>query len=832
MKKAGKEKLSPAARTGLLSNLTHKLKLSTGLISSAGIIMAAVLYSIDFSWVSVGKSYQLKGTVVRDLNKNGIMEAEDLPMSNVNLRVYSDLNKNGSIDPYDLYLGQSFSGIQGDFSFELPEINTFNIRPRVFGKYGSWDTNNSFSLTFDNTELQHIRKIKSIWLEVYPQEDNADFAITEISLKGEKKKLRWNHQPWKMGKHFQSPDMKKLLKPLLNSRKQADVFQLEFKFLEGISPRKIKADVYLHIKFENTDTPYLLAFENGLDKKGNPIHAVSCLNNQAHENLLLSYTGKPSQCLLQNKQGQLILFNRNTEVGVSLNSQLGTDSYPLIADPQTASWWRIEGPYLQWLNSRTDLIKEEKLRLPFCPDQGSCLKAYAYHALADEIWMWDKNDKLWKLPLSREGEAVSVTDLRFVADWKEKARSFPGEIYRMAIDTRKDEIYFLTQDKGKLTSLNKIKMDGSSYRPLGPILDAGKALKHITGFEIRPEGDIWIMNNQIEEGSHDIFKIDPDYQLMSLISKQKIQGGARNCSCMAVAPYKISTRVYDDKNLNEKLDADERYLHKVGLKVRSHNTKENEVLSIYPNEKGDYIYRTYEKGMTEFQIDEESLPEGFVSSSYSSIIVSHKTTLSGADYFPANFAVSHISNSPNIRWAGIRGKLSEGGVQLEWATSKEVNAKVFEVLRSEDGIHYESIGGVEPKGSHEDMQEYEYKDYLIDEVETSILAYRIKMKGGMGKSAYSPVTKIVVGQEDEGLDLDVRVHPSNESIKLSYQVLKPGPSEIRILNLTGNVMQTIPVQLSRNGAEENVEVKGWAKGMYYAQLRNGKNSVMRRWVLK
>ncbi|MEM8888697.1 MAG: T9SS type A sorting domain-containing protein, partial [Bacteroidota bacterium] len=548
--------------------------------------------------------------------------------------------------------------------------------------------------------------------------------------------------------------------------------------------------------------------------------------------LLLSYTGKPSQCLLQNDEGRLLLFNRNTEVGVSLKSQIESDQYPFIADPLTASWWRIEGEYLQWIDSRTDLIKEEKLLLPFCNNQESCVKAYAYHALKDEIWLWDREDKLWSLPLPRSTQTLASSEPKLLADWKERASAFPGEMYRMAIHPKSEEIYFLTENGGKMFALNKIKLDGSSFRPLGPILDAGKPLENITGFEIRPGGDIWIMNYREEEDSHEIFNIDPAYQLLGMVGKQKMPEGARNCSCMPAAPYQISTRVFDDKNLNEKLDADERYLKKVGLKVKSHNAKEDQGLSIYPNESGDYIYRTYEKGMTEFQIDEESLPKGFVSSSYSSIIVSHKATLSGAHYYPANFAVSHISNSPNIRWAGIRGKLSEGGVQLEWATSKEVNAKVFEVLRSEDGIHYESIGGVEPKGNHEEMQEYQYKDYLIDDVQTSILAYRIKMKGGLGKSAYSPVTKIVVSQADEGLDLDVRVHPSNESIKLSYQVLKPGPSEIRILNLTGSVMQTIPVQLSRNGAEENVEVKGWAKGMYYAQLRNGENSIMRRWVLK
>ncbi|MEM8890110.1 MAG: hypothetical protein AAGD28_19195, partial [Bacteroidota bacterium] len=490
MKKAGEENMRSSVRTGLLSNLTHKLKLSTGIISSAGIIMAALLYSIDFSWVSVGKSHQLSGKLVRDLNKNGIMELEDLPVSNINLRVYSDLNENGSIDPYDLYLGQSFTGLQGDFSFELPEINTVSLRPKVFGKYGSWDTEQALSLSFENTELQNLKKVKSIWLEVYPYEDNDDFAITEISLKGEKKKLRWNHQPWRKGKHYQSPDLKKLLKTPKASRKELSNIQVELKFLEGISARKIKADVYLHIKFENTDRPYLLAFENGLDKNGNPVHAVRCLANQAHENLLLSYTGKPSQCLLQNDEGRLLLFNRNTEVGVSLNSQIESDQYPFIADPLTASWWRIEGEYLQWVDSRTDLIKEEKLLLPFCADQESCVKAYAYHALKDEIWLWDREDKLWSLPLPRSTQTLAFSEPKLLADWKEKVSAFPGHIYRIAIHPEREEIFFLTQKTGKMYALNKIKLDGSSFRPLGPILDAGKPLENITGFEIRPGGDI------------------------------------------------------------------------------------------------------------------------------------------------------------------------------------------------------------------------------------------------------------------------------------------------------------------------------------------------------
>ena len=147
-----------------------------------------------------------------------------------------------------------------------------------------------------------------------------------------------------------------------------------------------------------------------------------------------------------------------------------------------------------------------------------------------------------------------------------KAKSFPGEIYRMAINPAQEEVYFLIRNERNVITLNKISIDGSSFRPLGPMLNAGQALEQITGFEIRPEGDIWIMNKQKEEETHEIYKVDPDYQLLSMISKQKMQENARNCSCMSAAPYQISTRVYDDKNLNEKLDVGERYLNKSRLK--------------------------------------------------------------------------------------------------------------------------------------------------------------------------------------------------------------------------------------------------------------------------
>lgn len=824
-------------KSGVEKKLNQRLNLKTGIIPSMTLIFAALLLNLDLSWLRTGKVNQLSGKVVEDLQGQLPHKISNKrPLANIKVQVYSDINANKKKDKDDILLESTLSDNQGRFELELPTVNTLEIKAEKVEPHLSWDKEKELNLHFSAKRLANLKRIKKIYLEIRSEGDFEEFASSQVMNPAkEGGKIIWDHKPWVKDRIYQSPDLRKILTDQVVEGIGLEDIDLLLSFRQAGSARKVQDQIYLNIQFENSESDYLVLYEKKYLTNGLPIMGKLLVNNGDQFDLELPYAGKSPQCLGLNRLGDMAYLNRFSKQKTYIKNsglQLSGLAPTLIPDPLSGSWLALEnGLLLQW-NPQTERIAKTDLSLPFCMDNKSCFLSYTYHPLLDEILVLDKDYKLWSFPLNRDEGEIEPADPILLSEWS--GAYIPGtrKLLRMTLDPIGEEIYFLTESKNKSIELNKIGLDGSKYRPLGPIHSEGENLKYITGLQYRPNGELWILSQEKSSKEQKIFRIDPEFQLLKQISSIELDQNLSACACMPKAPYQLSIQVFDDQNLNERRDEGERLIQAVKVKGRPYQKEETAFRELKANKAGDFLFRTYQEGLSEVILDEENLPEGYSINNTHSLILPNDAI--ERKKFPTGdqFAISHISKNPYIRWAGIRAEVREGGVQLEWATSKEINARTFQVLRSEDGIHYEEVGGVEPVGNSKEMQEYEYKDYLIDDLETPVIAYRIKMKGKNGEISYSPVSKILISEPNEGLDLAVRVHPSNESVKLSYQVLKPGPSEIRILNLTGNVMKTIPVGLSRNGDDKEVEVKGWAKGMYYAQLRNGEYSVMKRWILK
>jgi len=822
--------------TRFFNNLAPRLRLSSGYVYAIGVLMASIIFSSNLSWMHSEKPNKVEGLIITDLNRDGIQGPEDLGVGNINVRAYRDLNNNHRIDAKDAFLDQTFTNASGLFSLELPYLNTAIIPANDFGAQVSWSEEHPFVFRFSKGEIDYIQNIKSIWLEVKSKDIYSTFASTNIQIAGAGRKLvRWDHKPWKEGGIYTSPNLKNLISPFFIHSNDSLELSLSLQLSEGDAPREVLAGVKLKIIYENDKNPFLIVYETGYDSVGVASYKMHELSSLPKEKLMLSYENPPTNCLLATKKGSYIQYNRFSANSFWLSAKSPRTrslNQSLIADPVSGKWMLFRNGRLKMLDAKKSVLAEQALPLPFCLDEKNCITAVAYHPLKDEIWLLDKEFAVWSLGMIREGNQMTFAYPKFVSDWGERIHRIPGEIIRMGIHLEDNSVYFLTRQEDKSIHLNHISQDGGKIKPLGPLFYGGKALEDITGFELRPNGEIWVMHVDDESNTQQIFSVDPSFQLLRMVSSFSIDEKPSSCACQFPAPYKITTKVFDDKNLSKAIDSGERLLRNVRIQAIAPHASTVVPQELQADESGNYTYRTYRKGTTELRVFEESLPEGLQSTGGNAQLIAHQNEVPGLHFEGSNFPVSHISNNPAIEWAGIRGELLEGGIQLEWATSKEDDTRFFEILRSEDGIHYTSVGGVQPCGNTQEMKEYQYKDYLIDDIETSIIAYRIKMKGGLGKTSYSPVAKIVISEPTEGLDLKVWVHPSNESVRLSYQVLRPGPAELRILNLTGTVLMSMPVNLSQNGAEKNISVKSWSKGMYYTQLRNGKNSIMRRWVLK
>ena len=59
---------------------------------------------------------------------------------------------------------------------------------------------------------------------------------------------------------------------------------------------------------------------------------------------------------------------------------------------------------------------------------------------------------------------------------------------------------------------------------------------------------MWLMHLDKKAEDHQIFWVDPEYQLLSLVSSVPVVEEVKSCACLTTAPFKLSAKVFDDKH--------------------------------------------------------------------------------------------------------------------------------------------------------------------------------------------------------------------------------------------------------------------------------------------
>ncbi|MCW3107816.1 MAG: type sorting protein [Segetibacter sp.] len=79
---------------------------------------------------------------------------------------------------------------------------------------------------------------------------------------------------------------------------------------------------------------------------------------------------------------------------------------------------------------------------------------------------------------------------------------------------------------------------------------------------------------------------------------------------------------------------------------------------------------------------------------------------------------------------------------VQWTTSTEVNTKDFAIQRSDDGVHFETIGAVEALGTSTGKHLYRFNDVGICNNGKEVAYYRLIMNDKDGKSNFSKVISL------------------------------------------------------------------------------------------
>lgn len=172
----------------------------------------------------------------------------------------------------------------------------------------------------------------------------------------------------------------------------------------------------------------------------------------------------------------------------------------------------------------------------------------------------------------------------------------------------------------------------------------------------------------------------------------------------------------------------------------------------------------------------------------------------------------------------FEGNIEEKGNLLIWTTAQEINHKHFELQRSQDGIHFETIAIIQGKGNSSSLQEYEYLD---KSTENGINYYRLLSISTENEHEYS---QIIALQRNSLVEIALSPIPASDYINISLTTPIYEPCEINLYDLTGRIV--LNTQYSVTQTHQRLELSNLPQGIYTLCLQNSTFFVKRILVIE
>jgi hypothetical protein len=185
-------------------------------------------------------------------------------------------------------------------------------------------------------------------------------------------------------------------------------------------------------------------------------------------------------------------------------------------------------------------------------------------------------------------------------------------------------------------------------------------------------------------------------------------------------------------------------------------------------------------------------------------------------YGPASLSFAGISNTAllPVKLSSFGVKVVNNAAEIAWTTDAEMNARSFDVERSNDAQTWGTAGSVKATGNSSVVSSYEFRDALKV---GGKYYYRLKMIDQDGGYSYSPVRSVNV----EGtIEMTIYPNPAAEYVMIRSKNGADDKLNIQLLNQTGQVVK----QINGNG-NSVLSVNSFNNGNYFVRVINANGSV-------
>ena len=173
-------------------------------------------------------------------------------------------------------------------------------------------------------------------------------------------------------------------------------------------------------------------------------------------------------------------------------------------------------------------------------------------------------------------------------------------------------------------------------------------------------------------------------------------------------------------------------------------------------------------------------------------------------------------------------KLNEAAAVLNWKTSQEQNSAYFDVERSDDAVHYLSIGKMAAAGNSSTPVTYSFTDY---KPAAGVNYYRLKQADIDGKFIYTP-SRLVRFDALNAAEVKYYPNPTNGIVNiLITPQMKKEAIVINISNEMGAVVAQVKINANSNTLI-SADFSRFAKGIYFIQVKTISTNSTERIILQ
>ncbi|HEY4205840.1 MAG TPA: T9SS type A sorting domain-containing protein [Puia sp.] len=182
-----------------------------------------------------------------------------------------------------------------------------------------------------------------------------------------------------------------------------------------------------------------------------------------------------------------------------------------------------------------------------------------------------------------------------------------------------------------------------------------------------------------------------------------------------------------------------------------------------------------------------------------------------------------ISTPLAIDWTSFTGAIEGNDAQLTWVSEHESQGKYFQVSRSTDGVHFDSIGVVASTNLSA-RSTYQYIDKTMPAGNSYYRICHVDLDGAVN---FSKIISLNNGNMAAG-KTDIKLFPNPATSILNYEITSQaaGRVYVQIFSPSGVLMSASQAQLSAGANHYSVNIAGLGNGNYFLKIVNVNNGVM------